>query len=98
MHPKLRFGLLVFFLSTRAFALSQNNHYRISSDACTGSARLPAASCHEIGMASHNTDAHEWTDLAAHSQIADGQTVCAAVGTVLARARQLGGEARGQLF
>jgi len=98
MHLGLRSGLLVLFLSPRAFALSQTNHYRVSNDACTGTARLPAASCHEIGMASHNTDSHEWTDLAAHAQIGDGQAVCAAVDGVLARARQLGAEARAQLF
>ncbi|HVE85213.1 MAG TPA: hypothetical protein VND93_20315 [Myxococcales bacterium] len=67
-------------------------------DACVGPAQLVAATCNEIAMAAHNTDAHEWLDLSAHSQIEEGQAACAGADAALTRVRQLGGEARVQLF
>src|SRR4051812_6864965 len=93
-----RCALLVFFLlSTRALALSQGNHYQVTYEACVAAGTVTAA-CHQIAMASHNTDAREWTDLSAHAQMADGQAACAGADAALTRVRQLGGEVRTQLF
>jgi len=98
MPSRTRCALLVVFLSTRAFALSQGNHSQITLDACTLTARVAAGACVEIAMASHNTDAREWTDLSAHAQIEAGQTACASADAALTRVRQLGGEVRAQLI
>jgi len=99
MPPRIRCALLVVFLSsTRALALSQGNHYQVTLDACSGTAHLAAGACVDIAMAAHNTDAREWTDLSAHAQIEQGQTACASADAALTRVRQLGGEARAQLF
>jgi hypothetical protein len=98
MPSRLRCALLVVFLSSRALALSQGNHYQITLDACSGTAHVAAGACAEVAMAAHNTDAREWTDLSAHAQIEQGQTACASADAALTRVRQLTGEVRTQLF
>lgn len=80
-------------LSTQAFALSQGKHLEITRNSCLQAGYADGA-CTELAMAAHNVDADEWTDLAAHSQIADGSTACASLTATLNRLRTLGQQVR----
>ncbi|MSP61827.1 MAG: hypothetical protein EXR72_16130 [Myxococcales bacterium] len=73
-------ALSLFFLTlaggaSDALALNQRAHYQVSLDACTR-AGLSTAFCKQVGVEAYNVDANEFFDLAAHSQMNPGQSVC----------------------
>lgn len=67
-----------------ALALRQSVHEAFTHDACVASG-LPGGFCEAAARAAHNVDGAEWTDPAAHAQLAPGDAKCAAADDVLAR-------------
>lgn len=79
---------LLALAASPAHALEQKQHRVISRNACED-VGLPEEFCERVGVEAYDTDAYEWNDLAAHSQITDGQTACEAADAVLAREQML---------
>jgi MYXO-CTERM domain-containing protein len=79
---------LLAFAASPAAALEQKQHRVISRNACED-AGLPEEFCERVGVEAYDTDAYEWNDLAAHAQIADGQTACQGADAALAREQSL---------
>jgi len=77
----VRLGLVVTVVvaagARPAHALKPKAHAAITEASCTG-AGLPRAFCKRVATEDYNVDAREWEDMAAHAQIADGQTACEA--------------------
>lgn len=86
-------GLGLALWAGQAWALSQDRHHQLTLDACVA-AGFPVSSCREIAVANHNTDAHEWENLAAHSQLPVESTVCEGVNQSALRLRELGAGTR----
>jgi hypothetical protein len=83
----------VIALTAPAHALNQSKHHDVSLAACTG-AGLPAAFCERVGVETYNVDANEFNELAAHSQVPVGSTLCDAANNSLWREFWLGEQIR----
>ena len=70
--------------ATPAAALKPAKHRELLEAACT-EVGLPDALCRRAGMATFETDLHEWETLAAHAQRQPGQDRCGAADAALAR-------------
>jgi hypothetical protein len=70
--------------ATPAAALKPAKHRELLETACL-EVGLPDALCRRAGMATFETDLHEWDALSAHAQRAPGQDRCGAADAALAR-------------
>jgi hypothetical protein len=79
-----------------AQAFKQGVHRTITQESCRANG-LPRDFCSRIAVEAYNTDANEWDDLLAHSQMSTGESLCAAANRVQERMRTLGWQLRGEI-
>jgi hypothetical protein len=79
-----------------AQAFKQDLHRSITKDSCAATA-LPRDFCSRIAVEAYNTDSTEWDDLLAHSQMSEGEGLCAAANRVQERMRTLGWQLRAEI-
>ena len=83
--------VLAGILANTAFALPEWQHYDLSLQYCRA-AGLPEMFCSRVATESHNTDALEFDDLAAHAQSFPEQNLCEAADATLLRIHSLSSE------
>ncbi len=98
MLPRAPWCVVAVLLGTAgsAHALKPGMHADLAKQTCI-EAGLPSAFCTRIATENYNTDSREWDDLAAHAQIADGDTACGAADRSAQRMWALGADLREQL-
>jgi hypothetical protein len=92
----LLLGGLCAALPSRAVALDPIDHQLITTDGC-GAAGLPEAFCRRAGVAAHDVDANEWSDLTAHAQSVWPDDLCGSANAVVAHVNDVGQEFFDQL-